>query len=282
LLNSTETIARIGRAERESTLSLHRAAAATASAGCLDIEGVNIAWSRCDGDPGYASLENLEDVPDPLALLPQIENTFCARGGPVLGIRVAPTVDPRLAADQLLQRGYQLDYEESVWARPLDADSLDFVPTADPRLEIVETNDGETFASIFNRGRNLPPDAMPGRIVASAIGSPGWRHYLASFDDEAGAVAALFIEDSVAQFFVATTTPEHHGNGAQDALIRRRLVDALEAGCDLASSQTVNGGAESRYLCQHGFRTLYRRSIFGKRLRPVSASPQARSSRTSR
>jgi GNAT superfamily N-acetyltransferase len=66
---------------------------------------------------------------------------------------------------------------------------------------------------------------------------------------------------------LSATLPEYRGRGIQTALIERRLVDGLVVRCDLATSQTVVTNASPRNMARQGFTPLYRRWIYGKRLR---------------
>ena len=60
--------------------------------------------------------------------------------------------------------------------------------------------------------------------------------------------------------------PMYRRRGAQTALIQARLLDAIEAGCDLATAQSVVTNASPRNFARRGFQPVYRRWIYGKHL----------------
>jgi ribosomal protein S18 acetylase RimI-like enzyme len=54
------------------------------------------------------------------------------------------------------------------------------------------------------------------------------------------------VSDGVAQLVGAATAPAHRRRGVQSALLRARLADAAEAGCDIAVVTTAPGSSHSR------------------------------------
>src|SRR5690606_30060830 len=127
--------------------------------------------------------------------------------------------------------GFVPDYDEWICWRPLAGFEANPLPEG-VEIVVAESADAGTFSRVLNRGWGDPEDGALGRVFAEAIGKPGWIHYLALVDGQPGAAAALFIEDKVADCFVAGTAPEARRRGAQRALIERRLLDGLARGCD--------------------------------------------------
>jgi kynureninase len=119
----------------------------------------------------------------------------------------------------------------------------------------------------LNAGWGLPADAARGYVFAATIGIENWRHYLAYVDGSPAGVSVLFVHDKMADCFLSATLVAYRGRGAQTALIERRLADGVAMGCDLATSQTVVTNASPRNMTRQGFTPLYRRWIYGKRLR---------------
>lgn len=260
-----ELIARIERAENDAFVTLYQHAGAELGVGWYDIDGIRGVWSSRDDDPGYSCVINLDDAPDPAAALAAIEAHARAAGAPVLGIDGSPQVVAAVGEETLARLGYEADYEEHMWGLRIGA-----VPPLEeqPHLRIhrVGPEDRETFARVLNVGYELPEAHVRGHIFASTIGKPGWTCYLVEIDGVPGAASVLYVTERVAQLFVATTMPAHRGRGAQTALIRMRLQDAVAAGCDLATSQTVVDNASPRNMLRHGFEILYTRWIYGKEL----------------
>lgn len=261
-----ENIDRIERAENAAFTSLYAAAAACCATGAIEIEGITTVWSPLDDDPGYSCIINLADAADPASVVPRIEDAARAAGARVLGIDGAPEMEERIGERGANALGYERDYQECMWGLTIDADAVLSHGNGGDSVRRIGPAERKTFARIINRGFELADDAVRGTIFASTIELPGWSHYLVSFGGEPGAASALYVTDGVAQLFVAATAPEYRGRGAQTSLIRRRLWDAVEAGCDLATSQTVVYNASPRNMARHGFHALYYRWIYGKQL----------------
>ncbi len=140
----------------------------------------------------------------------------------------------------------------------------------------------------FARGREAPPDAPTefdirlagpaeapavGRIVAEAfdlgaaaapwlaalVGRPGWRIYAGMDGDRPVGSGAMFVRDSVAYLDWGATAPAARGRGCQSALLRARVLDALDFGCELiatATGEEVAGDPQHSYsnILRTGFR----------------------------
>lgn len=100
-----------------------------------------------------------------------------------------------------------------------------------PDVEVVElaAADEEPFGTIAAVGFGMPTWAAD--FFAHLPGRDGWRCYVARVEGKALACAAMVIEDGVAEFGIAATLEEARGRGCQTALLRRRILDAAEAGC---------------------------------------------------
>jgi hypothetical protein len=260
-----ELTTRIERAEVDAFVTLYRAAAETCGTGVYDINGIQGVWSPRDDDPGFSCIMNLADAANPGTMLAKIENAVRDMGAVVIGIDGAPGVNERLGDDELRALGFLPDYQERMWGLVISEVET---PVNDPRVTIERIDRGRSdeFARVLNLGYSVAPDHVRGHIFASTIGHPGWTHYLVSYDGSPGSASVLYTTGGVAQLFVATTMPEFRGRGGQTALIRLRLLDALAAGCDIATSQTVIDNASPRNMSRHGFQPLYDRWIYGKPL----------------
>lgn len=262
-MSNDEVTARIERAERDAFVSLYQAAAGTCDTGWNETDGIWTVWSPRDDDPGYSCVMNLADAADPMGMLATIEPIARGNGASVLGIDAPPALTATFPEAELSKMGFSADYQECVWARRIETGEQ-FLAASDPRISLATPDEREEFARVLNIGFEVAGDSVRGKIFASAIGLPGWRHYLVRFDGEPGSASVLYVTEGVAQLFVATTIPAYRGRGAQTALIQRRLADAGAAGCDLATSQTVVDNASPRNMARHTFEPLHRRWIYGK------------------
>lgn len=262
-----EMVERIERAENRAFTSMYRAAASFGTQ-MIEVDGVAAVWSRHDDDPGYNCIINLDIAIDPAATVARVELAAREAGAPMLGIDASPAVVAAVGEPRLLSLGFAADYQEHMWGKRLDAaDRAGLTdPPAGPVVRHASAADAADFARVLNVGYDLPAESVRGHIFASTLGHEGWLHYLVEYDGEPGSASVLYVSDGVAQLFVATTMPAFRGRGGQGALIRQRLRDALDAGADLATSQTGTGNASPRNMERRGFELLYTRWIYGKRL----------------
>lgn len=71
------------------------------------------------------------------------------------------------------------------------------------------------------------------------MGLSGYRHYLAFDKDTPVAAAALHIDGKYASLAFAGTLSEYRGQGAQGLLLKARINDAVNAGCQYIFSETA-------------------------------------------
>lgn len=148
----------------------------------------------------------------------------------------------------------------------------------------------------FTRGREAPPrvesavvvrPARPedmdafGRIASAAFDlgeeaaewlayldrAQHWRAYVSVVDDEIAGTGGLFVRDGIGWLDFGATAPRYRGKGAQSALLRQRIVDALDLGCRLivtATGEAVEGDPQHSYsnIKKMGFREAYLRENY--------------------
>ena len=131
------------------------------------------------------------------------------------------------AQARLREKGFEPGYAWMKFVR--DSHPPRFPEPSD--LEVVEpaTADEEPFGTIAAVGFGMP--AWAAAFFAHLPGREGWRCYVARVEGKAQACAAMLIEDGIAEFGIAATLEEARGRGCQTALLRRRILDAAEAGC---------------------------------------------------
>jgi hypothetical protein len=131
----------------------------------------------------------------------------------------------------LTERGYE---RGGGWVKLVrDASPPDW--PEDPRIAIYEIGDdeadGEGLSTIVSEALELPVTA--GTLFFSLPQEDNWRCYTAALgpDEPVVATGSMMIVDGVAQLGPGMTLEEARGYGCNTALLRRRLVDAIEAGC---------------------------------------------------
>ena len=100
-----------------------------------------------------------------------------------------------------------------------------------------------------------------GRVAATASGCTA---FLAEWDGEPIAAAAMNLHQGTALLAGAATIPAWRGRGAQAALLGARLRHAANVGCDVAMMVAEPGSTSQRNAERQGFRVVYNRIKWGK------------------
>lgn len=130
------------------------------------------------------------------------------------------------------------------------------------RLERIGPEGAEPFGAIVRSAFGWAEPVE--RWMAALVGRPGWRHYLAFDGDEPVAAGGLFLAEGWAWLGPAATLPGHRRRGAQQALLERRMRDALALGARAFSVETAEDRpdrpvASYRNLVRAGFELAYAR-----------------------
>ena len=160
------------------------------------------------------------------------------------------------------ERGFE---QTDGWVK-LVRDTAPPYPAPDPRITIYELGgdeiDGEALSAIAAEGMNLPMHA--GTLFFSLPQRENWRCYTAALapDEPVVATAAMMINDGVAQFGPGNTLEHARGRGCNTALLRRRLIDAAAAGCEMVvvelwETTPENPSPVARNLLRAGFEVAY-------------------------
>lgn len=167
------------------------------------------------------------------------------------------------AESWLSDRGYE---RGDGWMKMIrEASPLDL--PANPDVTVFELGedeaDGEGLSSIVAKTLELPVTA--GTLFFSLPQAEKWRCYTAALapEEEIVATGAMMIDDGVAQFGPGTTLEHGRGRGCNTELVRRRLLDAVEAGChtvfvELGERDSENISGAYRNLRRAGFEEAYR------------------------
>lgn len=167
---------------------------------------------------------------------------------------------PECADDSLAERLEEREYERLERKNILihDLEELDDIPKIEG-LTIVR-DAGLEWAIATAQGFLPAPGAPPASEVVvfhTYAQCPSMTSYLALIDGEPAAGAAMSVFDEVAIFYSTSTRHEFRGLGIQKALLLQRLLDAIEAGCDLAAVMTAIDSTSQRNVEKMGFRRIY-------------------------
>jgi GNAT superfamily N-acetyltransferase len=143
-------------------------------------------------------------------------------------VSVTPGLPGSSAAEEWLRaQGFEPTY---AWMKFVRDPHPPRFPAPDG-VEVVEVTapDQEPFGTIAALGFGMP--AWGAELFAHLPGRDGWRCYVARVDGEAQGCGAMVIEDGIAELGIGATLEAARGRGCQTALLRRRILDAAEAGC---------------------------------------------------
>jgi ribosomal protein S18 acetylase RimI-like enzyme len=110
----------------------------------------------------------------------------------------------------------------------------------------------------------LPPRESLEEALRGFSETLGFRRYFARIGQQVAGVATVRFDGGLAQLCGAATLPAFRRRGVQTALLRRRLADAYEAGCELALLTTQPGSKSQENGHRQGFELLYSRALLVK------------------
>lgn len=207
----------------------------------------------------------------PVEVMEYIEQTLAAVGVAVQ-VELSNLADPSVGA-LLSSRGYRLVGFENVLGRLL---SDVMMPVAPPGVEVRRGNaaDIDAWVDAVVEGFAHPDDIgvpnheeFPRDVVEKAerdFEKAGAIPYVAMCDGALAGGAGMRLTDGVAQLTGAATVPAHRRRGVQSALLATRLLDAAEAGCDIAVVTTAPGSTSQKNVQRSGFQLLYTRAVMEK------------------
>ncbi|ULH18175.1 GNAT family N-acetyltransferase (plasmid) [Deinococcus sp. KNUC1210] len=126
-------------------------------------------------------------------------------------------------------------------------------------VERFTEDQGVAFARlILNEDATTEQVAYVGRPAG-----PNVHRYGVVLDGEFVAAAQMMFAGRLVHVSGAATLPTFRGQGAQGALLQRRLEDAVKNGCDVATVEvSVSNGASLRNVERVGFRRQYQERRF--------------------
>ena len=106
------------------------------------------------------------------------------------------------------------------------------------------------------------------RVITPNFTAPNAHCYFAWMGDTPIGTGGMYPHQGVVELGGASTLVAYRQQGAQSALIQRRLADAHALGCDLAAVLTSPGSASQRNMQRRGFELAYTRAICVRPLTP--------------
>jgi GNAT superfamily N-acetyltransferase len=284
LFATTSMAARIERAEADTVREFGERARARGEDVLIESIGGTHAVFAGPGQP-FNKLAGLGFAPVDARDFEALEALYDARSGEIR-VEQSTLADPAVAA-LLTQRGYSLIGYENVLgldlvaardglARGRDEDlargvRVSRVEATELRPWIDTVTDGFMHPDHFDGPpptESFPRDAIEG-VFADIGSATGTSLYLARREGEIAGGGSLRVSAGLAQLAGASTLPAHRRRGVQSALLRSRLLDAADSGCDLAVVTTEPASKSQQNVQRAGFALLYSRAVL---IRPVASS----------
>ncbi|MCP1308771.1 GNAT family N-acetyltransferase [Paenibacillus tyrfis] len=141
------------------------------------------------------------------------------------------------------------------------------LPELPPNIKIRQIDnqtDFDIYAGIHCVGSGMDL-AHKHHFVNNNIGllnRPGWKLFLAYWNDVPAAVAVMYVSGDIASFTLAATIPEFRQKGLQTALLNWRMHEAYKAGCELVAAQARFGSSSQNNMERIGMRMAWTRAVW--------------------
>lgn len=148
------------------------------------------------------------------------------------------------------------------FGRPADS-----IPEAATPLDIqvIGPDRAADFGSVVQTSFGIPPPFAA--WIGALVGLPGWTAYVAYRDGIPAAAAALVVSEGIGWLGMGCCLPEFRRQGAQSALLARRIADARDQGAHILVTETgtpapgeLDRHPSYRNITRAGFRPLYLRT----------------------
>jgi GNAT superfamily N-acetyltransferase len=199
------------------------------------------------------------DQPADDATIERVLETYKEAGISRYFVHLHPEAGPADLADRLKARGLA---SARAWVK--FSRGRERPPAASTRLEIraATPSDASALGRIAADAFDLGAEGEA--VVASLVGRPNWHVFMTAWEGRPAGCGTLYVEDGIAWLDWGATAPDFRGLNGQSALLRQRIIHALDLGCRLLVSCTgdeVPGEPQISYrnLVKVGFVAAYTR-----------------------
>jgi len=174
-------------------------------------------------------------------------------------VQLHPEASPKALDGWLAQRGLGQTRGWMMFRRGRETPAA---PTPTLTVREATAEDAQAFARICCDAFDLGDAAAP--WLATLVGRPGWHVYMSFDEDRPAGTGLVYVEDDLAYLSFGATAPAYRGRGGQSALLRARVLAALDLGCRVMATCTgeaVSGDPQHSYknIMKSGFRECYLR-----------------------
>jgi GNAT superfamily N-acetyltransferase len=156
---------------------------------------------------------------------------------------------------------YQVGFSTALYGKQVASGQV-----ASGRVGVREVRPGEMdrFLDLYQDGFGLARlDEGEKRVVRRWLERESGLHLcIACVDGAPAGVGILYVKDGRALLADAATLPGFRGQGCHGALIRHRISQAAERGCDFLTSFVAFGSASHRNLERAGLRVAYTKAMW--------------------
>lgn len=177
-------------------------------------------------------------------------------------VPVAPQSRPSALPSWLERRGFTRGYAVMKFSRPCDGVSQ---TGSDLEVRAIGRELAGEFGRVVAEGFGLPPGVAS--WVAALVGRPNWVCVMALARGTPIATGAVYARGEYAWLGLGTTLASHRRQGAQNALLARRLGEAAARGARVAVTETGERVPDKpsnsyRNILRAGFEEMYLRQNY--------------------
>jgi hypothetical protein len=162
------------------------------------------------------------------------------------------------AAEAWLQRNH---FEQGPCTTKYVRDTSPPSPPGRPEVKVWEIGSEDAAAAetmVFDAAPALGMPTAAANLLPALPGKDRWRTYTVELDDRIAAFGSLLICNGVAELGLDATVEGFRGRGCNQALLRRRILDAAAAGChtvftERARNEPAATASAARNLIRFGF-----------------------------
>jgi hypothetical protein len=187
----------------------------------------------------------------------EIEDFFTSRDAPV-AIDVTPHTHVSVR-EMVTERGYRISDFSNVLVRAVRADEPPPECPSRARVRTAAVAESDLYARTVVSGFLSRQDLNDEELVVGKIlfGMPHAKPLIAEVDGEIAGGCGVSIRNQLASCFGDSTLPVFRGRGVHTAMICARIIQAIEAGCDLMTAGTQPGSQSQRNYQRLGFNVAY-------------------------
>lgn len=181
-------------------------------------------------------------------------------------IPVQIEITPAYASSSLMtylagKEFYQSDFHTSLYAEPSAVKKQLGSSISIRKLRRDEFDD---FAFIYAEGFGIPVTLEGGIAQNNKVlyDNEHWTFYLASVDDQPAGIGVLCIQNGIASLAAAATLPIMRNKGIHQALINKRVQQAITSNCNLIVGQAKFGSISQNNMERAGMKIAYTKAIW--------------------